>query len=335
MKIIYFAEEAWEEGYMREKLPGVEMVCYIGSLQDNAGVTDASADALSVFVNSTIGKEELDRFPNLKLIATRSTGFDHIDLYEVRKRNVAVVSVPSYGVNTVAEFAFALILALSRRICDARRQVTETGSFSQEGFTGFDLAGKTIGLIGCGNIGIHTVKIALGFGMRPLVYDVRHDMELAEKTGFTYVELPELLAQSDVISLHVPYNAHTHHIINSENISQIKKGAYLVNTARGAVVETAAVVRALESGILAGAGLDVLEHEDDMKNEGNFLLKENQNEEELKTVVANQYLIDHPRVIITPHIAFDTVEAVKRILDTTAENIAAYQEGTPQNLLAA
>ena len=333
MKILYFAQEAWEEDYMRGKLPGIELVSYVGSIQDNAEVADTSADALSVFVNSIVGSVEFDHFPNLKLLATRSTGFDHIDMVEAKKRGITVVSVPSYGVNTVAEFAFALLLALSRRVCDAHERVAETGSFSQRDLTGFDLSGKTIGIVGCGNIGVHVVKIANGFGMHPIVFDVKRDEALAKKLGFTYAELPELLAQSDVITLHVPYNKHTHHLINSGNISQIKKGAYLINTSRGAVVETQALVQALRSGSIAGAGLDVLEEEGDMADEMKLLTGNHPKEDELKIILENHYLMSHPRVIVTPHIAFDTKEAIERILDTTTENIFAYQKGTPQNVV--
>jgi len=320
MKVIYFAKEEWEKEYVKQRLPGVEFV------QDS----DADAEVLSVFVNHPVDAAQMDKYPKLKLIATRSTGVDHIDVQEAKKRNISVASVPGYGANTVAEFAFTLILALSRKVCDAHKQVTETGSFSQKGLTGFDLAGKTIGVVGCGKIGQHTSRIAKGFGMQVLVSDAFKNDALAKEIGFTYAELPELLGASDVISLHVPYMKETHHLINLSNIGQIKKGAYLINTARGAVVETSALVKALEDGILAGAGLDVLEEEGDMQDEMHLLSGPHPKEEELKVVLENHYLIDHPRVIITPHIAFDTREAIERILDTTVENIMSFMSGPKQ-----
>ena len=323
MKVIYFAKEEWEINYVKQKLPGVLFV------QEG----DPDAEVISVFVNHPVNAAEMDKYPKLRLIATRSTGTDHIDAQEAQKRGITVASVPGYGAPTVAEFAFALLLALSRKVCDAHKQVTETGSFSQSGMTGFDLAGKTIGVVGCGKIGQHTARIAKGFGMKVLVCDAHHDDKLAGEIGFAYAELPELLGASDVISLHVPYIKETHHLINRQNISQIKKGAYLINTARGAVVETAALVKALEEGILAGAGLDVLEEEGDMQDEMHLLSGAHPREEELKVVLENHYLIDHPRVIITPHIAFDTREAIERILDTTVENITTFASGTPKNLL--
>ena len=331
MKLVYFGQEAWEEAYIKDKLPGLDIVFKLGTVQDNAG--DPEAEMLCTFVNGHVDAPVFDTYPKLKLIATRSTGFDHIDLVEAKKRGIAVASVPSYGVNTVAEFAFALILALSRRVCEAHEQVSETGSFSQERLTGFDLQGKTIGVVGCGHIGIYVVKIANGFGMKALVFDAHRDDELAKENNFTYATLEELLAQADIVTLHVPYNEHTHHLINRQNISLIKKGAYLINTARGAVVETEAIIAALKNGTLAGAGLDVLEEEGDMNDELVLLSGPHPKEEELKVVLENHYLMTHPRVIITPHIAFDTNEAVRRILDTTIENIAAFQKGAPTNLV--
>ncbi len=304
MKVIYAADEAWEEEYFKGQLPGVELL--------PAG--DTAAEVLSVFVDHSVDAAELDKYPNLKLIATRSTGFDHIDLKAAAARGIVVASVPSYGVNTVAEFAFALILALSRKVCEAHARTVD-GSFSQEGLRGFDLAGKTLGLIGCGRIGVHTATIARGFGMEVLVYDVIQNAELAAKTGFVYVSLDDLLARADIVSIHVPYNTHTHHLINKDNVGRMKHGAYLVNTARGAVVETQALVEALESGALAGAGLDVLEDENNPQNP------------------LNRRLIKHPGVIVTPHVAFDTTEAVKRIIDTTAQNIAAFMRNEPLNLV--
>jgi D-lactate dehydrogenase len=320
MKLVYIAKEAWEENYFKEKLPEVEVV--------PAG--DASAEALCVFVDHPVGAADMARYPNLKLIATRSTGYDHIDLAEATRRGITVATVPSYGVNTVAEFAFALILALSRRVADARARVA-AGSFSQEGLQGFDLAGKTLGVVGCGRIGVHTATIGKGFGMEVLVYDPTHDEALAQKIGFAYADLPDLLSRADIVSLHAPYNEHTHHLINRDTIKQMKRGAYLINTARGALVETEALVEALKSGALAGAGLDVLEEEGDMHDEAKLLAQPHPKEEELRVVLENHYLMSHPRVIVTPHVAFDTEEAVRRILDTTIENVAAFMRGEPQN----
>ncbi|MFC1802064.1 NAD(P)-dependent oxidoreductase [Patescibacteria group bacterium] len=333
MKTICFYKNQWEKDYLSENLEGGEMIFLEGSISDHPDFSDSEVEVLTVFVKSHIGAEELDRFPNLKFIATRSTGFDHINLEEADKRGIVVSNVPTYGENTVAEFAFALLLNLSRKICSSYKRVLEQGSFSQESLSGFDLRGKTIGIIGAGNIGRHSIRIAKGFGMEVLAFDIKKDEEFAKEVGFKYADFDEILQTADIISLHVPYNPHTHHLINKENISSIKQGVYLINTSRGAVVETSALVEALEKGILAGAGLDVLEEEGYMGNDTELLADDHPDPETLKVLLSNQYLIDHPNVIITPHNAFQTKEAIERIFKTTVENIKAFEEGEPKNVV--
>jgi D-lactate dehydrogenase len=210
----------------------------------------------------------------------------------------------------------------------------KSGTFSPATLRGFDLEGKTIGVIGCGHIGMHMIRMCNGFGMKVIGFETHPDEVIARENNFTYASLDELLAQSDIVTLHVPYNAHTHHLINKEKIATMKKGAYLINTSRGAIVETEALTEALESGQLAGAGLDVLEEEGDMIDETALLKSPHPNEEALKVTLENHYLITHPRVIVTPHLAFNTDEAVKRILDTTIENIQHFAEGSPINTVA-
>ena len=333
MNIHYFSGEAWEEAYVRERLPNENITFHEGSLAAFPELADPETEALCTFIESHIGGAEMDRFPALKLIATRSTGFDHIDLAAAKERGISVANVPFYGENTVAEFTFALLLALSRRVIDADERVRE-GDFSPKGLRGFDLAGKTLGVVGCGHIGMHVIRMANGFGMKVLGFEVHPDPARAAEFNFTYASLPELLAESDIITLHVPYNEHTHHLINSENIAGIKKGAYLINTARGAVVETDALVSALKAGTLAGAALDVLEEEGDMNDEAALLTAEHPNAAAIKIALENHYLIEHPRVIVTPHTAFNTTEAVERILSTTIENIAGFAAGTPVHIVS-
>lgn len=332
MKIAYFSKESWEKELVQSKLSSSAITFYDGSIGEHPDVSDPETEIISVFVESKISAAELDRFPKLRLIATRSTGFDHIDLGETSKRGIVVASVPSYGENTVAEFAMGLLLALSRKIIDADERVRETGTFSQEGLRGFDLRGKTIGIIGAGKIGMHMIRMARGFDMNVIVFDIKPDGTLAQKLGFSYVTLPELLASSDIISVHVLLNPHTRHLINVENIGSLKKGVRIINTSRGGVIETDALVEGLKRGIIEGAALDVLEEEGDLGEELE-LLAQHPNAEGLKTVLENHFLIDHPRVIVTPHVAFNTEEAVKRILDTTIDNIAAFENGTPQNIV--
>jgi len=334
MKLVYIIEEDWEKDYLKNKLSlaGWETdFRRVGT--DGLLCTDVEAEAISIFITTKITASEMDKFPKLKLIATRSTGFDHIDLEEAKKRGITVCTVPSYGVNTVAEFTFALILALSRRVCEAHNRVCNTGSFSQEGLRGFDLAGKTIGIVGTGHIGVHAIQMAKGFAMNVLAFDAFPREGLDKEMGFTYVPFNELLNKSDIVTLHVPYNEHTHHLINKDNVHEFKKGAYLINTARGAVVETGALIDVLMDKTLAGAGLDVLEEEGDMQDDERLFSNLHPKEEELKTILENHYLIDHPRVIVTAHIAFDSQEAIERILDTTANNLIAFSNGKPSNVI--
>lgn len=321
MKIHYFGGEPWEEAYVRAKLQNEEIIFHTKSLGALPDLTDADAEVLCPFIDSPIKEADMARFPALKLIATRSTGFDHIDLAAAKARGIVVANVPFYGENTVAEFTFALILALSRRIIDADEKV-RAGTFSPNGLRGFDLSGKTIGVVGTGHIGAHAIRMAKGFGMNVIGFDAFPNAELSQTLDFPYIPLPELLAKSDIVTLHVPYNEHTHHLINKENIGSFKKGAYLINTARGAVVETEALIEALKNETLAGAGLDVLEEEQNLQDK------------ESKVSIENQYLIAHPRVIVTPHLAFNTQEAVERILNTTIENIKGFEAGTPTNTVS-
>lgn len=322
MKIHYFSGEPWEEAFVRARLPNEEIVFHAESLGALPDISDPDASVLCSFIESPIGEAEMSRFPALKLIATRSTGFDHIDLAAAKARGITVVNVPFYGENTVAEFAFALLLALSRRIIDADEQVRATGAFSPAGLRGFDLAGKTIGVVGTGHIGAHLIRMAQGFGMKVIGFDAFPNAELSRTLDFPYVPLPELLAASDIVTLHVPYNEHTHHLINKSNVGNFKKGSYLINTARGAVVETAALIEGLKNGTIAGAGLDVLEEEQNLQDKTSEISAE------------NHYLIDHPRVIVTPHCAFNTQEAVERIIDTTVENIRGFEAGSPANVVS-
>ena len=289
----------------------------------------SGAEILSVFIYSQLNAERLSKFPSLKLVATRSTGYDHIDTDYCAKHGITVSNVPFYGENTVAEHTFALILSLSRNVHKAYVR-TIKGDFTLDGLRGFDLKGKTLGIIGAGHIGLHVVRMAKGFGMDVLVFDVKQDHFLEEVLGFRYTDFDNLLANSDIISLHAPYNPKTHHLINRGNIGKIKRGAILVNTARGSLVETHALVEALDKGILSGAGLDALEGEELIKEEKQILSRQYP-QDKLETLVKNHILLHRENVVITPHVAFYSQEALQRILDTTISNIQSFTAGKPVN----
>ncbi len=291
------------------------------------------AEIVSVFIHSEVTEEIIEAMPKLKMITTRSTGYDHVDLEACAKRGIIVSNVPRYGENTVAEHAFGLILSLSRKIYHAYLRTSRL-DFSTAGLRGFDIRGKTLGVIGAGAIGMHVIRIAKGFGMNVLAYDGREQPLLAEVLGYKYVSLEQLLGESDVISIHVPLIPQTHHMINHETIRMIKPGAILINTARGAVVETSALVTALNEGIIAGAGLDVLEGEETIAEEAQLMTSDSIPVEKLRTMVQNYALLHRDNVIITPHIGFYSIEAEERIMETTVENVRAFRNGTPINVVS-
>jgi D-lactate dehydrogenase len=288
-------------------------------------------EVLSVFVGSRVGGDLLAACPDLRLVATRSTGFDHVDLAACQAAGVAVANVPTYGENTVAEHTFALILALSRNVHKAWMR-TQRGDFSLAGLGGFDLRGRVLGLVGTGHIGLHVAKIGRGFGMEVIAADPRPQPLLAEVIGFRYVPLDELVAQADIVSLHAPYTPATHHLVDRRLLERFKPGALLVNTARGGLVDAEALLWALDGGILRGAGLDVLEGEE-LLTEDRRLLALERDQEALRRLVENQLLAGREDVVVTPHIGFDSAEAVQRILDVTAGNVAAFLAGRPENLV--
>ena len=333
LKIGFFEAEGWEEPVLRQAFPVDSLYLSPDRLAEDALPAERDFDALAVFVNSKINSGVLKEFPNLKLVTTRSTGYDHVDARTCTKRGVAAAYVPGYGDNTVAEFAFGLLLALTRKIYLGIDQVKERGLFSFEGLRGVDLARRTMGVVGTGRIGRHTIKIARGFEMNVLAYDPRPDQAFAAAAGFVYKDLPDLLKESDAVTLHCPYNKATHHLLNHKNIGLMKKGAYLINTARGGLVETDALVEALQEGRLAGAGLDVLEEEGDVKDEVHFLAAGHPRREELRVLLENHILMKMPNVLITPHNAFNSKEALERILRTTIENIQSFFAGKPVNLI--
>jgi D-lactate dehydrogenase len=326
VKIGFFETENWEAEYFKKALEGNELFFSEKKLNKDNLPEQNDFDAVSIFVCSEMDKETISHFPNLKLITARSAGFDHIDLKTAKEKNISIAYVPGYGDNTVAEFAFALLLDISRKIYESYDRIRETGSFSPEGLRGFDLKGKTMGIVGTGRIGRETAQIAKGFDMNVIAFDISPDEKFARENGIKYVSFDELLANSDVISLHVPHMESTHHIINSGNINKIKKGAVLINTARGGLVETDALIKALNEKILAGVGLDVLEEEGAIKDERSLLLYGRPEEHNLKTLLQNHVLIDMPNVIITPHNAFNTQEALTRILETDVQNIKSFAE---------
>lgn len=313
--------------YTRSQLAGFP--CSLRAEKISLDNLDPKTEILGVFVEAPVTKQIIAKLPKLKLIAAMSTGYDHIDLKECKKRKIIVANVPTYGENTVAEHTMALILGLTRKLFQSVKRVKE-GVYDFHGLRGVDLKGKTLGVIGTGHIGLHVIRMAEGFEMKIIAYDKFPNQDAAKKMHFTYTTLPKLLAESDITTLHAPLFKETHHLINKKNIKKIKKGALLINTARGALVDPEALVWALQNNHLAGAGLDVLEDEQLMQDEDKML---SCTDCQIRTSLMNNMLIDHPNTIITPHNAFNSTEALQRIIDVTVENIKEFINGKPRNVI--
>lgn len=332
LKIAFFELQEWERTYLQTGLDG-HQVCLFKDVLDEKNVDEVSDyDVISIFIYSNINKQILDKLAKLRLIATRSTGFDHIDLKECKQRGITVCNVPAYGDITVAEHTFALILSLSRLIHEDYER-SRRGDFTCEGIQGFDLYGKTLGVLGTGKIGMKVIEIAKGFNMNILAYDLFPNQALAEKIGFQYTTIDDLLKKADVLSLHLPLNDDTYHFVNKGSIAKMKQGAVIVNTARGGLIDTQALTEALVNGHLNGAGLDVLEEESLIREEAQLLL-DNVPREQLATMLRAHILLRLNNVIITPHCAFNSKESLQRLVSTTVENINAFIEGKPKNLVA-
>ena len=328
MKIGFFEVKKWETKRFRRSFPQAEIIKEELTEQNAHKFKDL--EIISTFIYSRLDKKTLKQLPKLKFISTRSTGFDHIDLNYCKKNKIKVSNVPEYGSRTVAEFTFTLILALTRKLIPCIEQIKKL-EFNPLDLKGIDLFGKTIGIIGLGKIGSEVLKIASGFGMKILVFNRSRRLELEKKYKFEYVDLKTLLKSSDIITLHLPLTPKTKHILNSKTLKYCKKGAFLINTARGGLIETQALLCALEDGTLSGAALDVLEEEDDLKEELEVLTGKEKGKLNYKELVLNHILLNHPKIIVTPHNAFNTKEALDRITITTIENINNFLKGLHKN----
>lgn len=338
-RVVLFVDldREWAAPLLREELATVEgeLRLFRGPLPaalDELGPRLDRVEVLSTFIASPVRGPELERLPGLRLVAARSTGFDHIDVGRARERGVTVCNVPVYGDNTVAEHTFALILSLSRKLRETYERVRR-GEFDLERLEGFDLRGRTLGVVGTGHIGLRVIQMARGFSMRVLAHDPREQPLLADVLGFAYRPLDEVLAESDIVTLHAPLTPQTHHLVNARTLQRMKRGALLVNTSRGALVDTDALLAALREGRLAGVGLDVLEQESALIDEDHARAGLH-DVETMRTMLLNHLLLQRDNVVFTPHLAFNSREANERIYRTTAANVRAYLAGAPQNVVA-
>jgi D-lactate dehydrogenase len=331
MKVAVFSTKSYDRRFLdaANRDHGHDLTFYEPRLTLETWPLAAEFPVICVFVNDRLDASVLAHLARdgTRLIALRCAGFNNVDLAAARTLGVAVARVPAYSPHAVAEHTAGLILALNRQIPRAYNRVRD-GNFALDGLLGFDLHGQTVGIVGTGKIGALVAKIMRGFGCHLLGYDpVRNPA--CEALGVRYVALAELLAGSDIVSLHCPLTPDTHHLIDEQTVGQLKPGAMLINTSRGALIDTQAVVRALKNGKLAYLGLDVYEEEADLFFEdlSNRVIQDD--------VFAR--LLTFPNVIITGHQAFFTSEALTSIAATTLQNITDFERGrlAPENEVTA
>lgn len=328
--LIFDLREAEKAFFERNKFENFDIKFIEGSLNEET-VNNLSEEDLeqamiiSVFITSEINQKVLDKFKNLRVISTRSTGCDHIDFEPCLNKNIALINVEKYGNTSVSQFTFALILALVRHLFPAVDAI-KSGACIEQDYTGRNLNTLTLGLIGTGAIGAGVCEIAHGFNMKILAYDLYPKNELEQKYNVKYVEMDELLKNSDIVSLHLPYLKENYHIIAEEEIKKMKDGAYFINVSRGELVDLAPLLKYIKKGNLKGAALDVvacvdpncLEEVKVSERSSLMCLEESKVVKELNSL---------PNVIITPHMAYDTQESVDYILEKTFEGLTDFLNG--------
>lgn len=290
--IVFLEVEPQDESQIRKQYPKASIECCTLS-EDELIKKYPNAEIICVFIYSTLSGDTISALKNLQCIITRSVGYDHIDLRTAHEKGVVVCNVPDYGSHVIAEHVFALLLSTIRQIVQGDDRV-EHSSFDFHGLRGIALKGKTLGIVGVGKIGKNVARIAsLGFLMDVFAYDTNPDEDAARECHFTYVSLEELWQKSDIITLHVPLLESTKHMVNRDSISKMKDGVVLINTARGGVIDTKALIEGIQSKKISHAALDVLEHEQNIRED--------------------QELIRLPQVVITPHTAFYADDSMKKV----------------------
>lgn len=324
MKVAVFDAHGFERVPLTEinRRFGYELVFFEPRLTPETATLARGFSVVCSFANDRVNAQTLKTLQSegVQLIALRSAGFNHVDLVEAARLGIKVVRVPAYSPYSVAEHAVCLILALNRKIHRAYARVREL-NFSLDGLVGFDLHGKTVGVIGTGRIGAVFSRIMAGFGCRVLVYDLEPNPELASVAGVSYVDLSTIIETSDIVSLHVPLTPETRHVIDQKALARMKKGVMLINTGRGALIEAHALVASLKCGHVGSAGLDVYEEEE------NVFFQDLSGQILQDDILAR--LLTFPNVLITSHQAFLTREALHNIAETTLENIRDFEMKRP------
>ena len=333
MKMLMFDyRESEKEFFEKNNFQDIEITFIKEPLNEMSQLTQEQydeTDVISVFISSQVCEEVLKRFKNLRVVATRSTGYNHIDVKHCSQNNIAVFNVEEYGQTSVAQYTMALILALVRNLFPAYLDI-QRNYVNHADYEGRNLNKLTIGIIGCGSIGGAVAKIANFFDMKVLVHSYAKRTDVSSFAE--YVSLDELLENSDIVTLHVPYSSENYHMIGEEEFSKMKDGAYFVNTARGELIDIVALYENLLSGKIKGAALDVLECEYlalAPENVVNDIKSSNSNC--VASALITQKLLGMRNVIITPHIAYNTQESVDTLLETTFNNIRDFHKGVRNN----
>ncbi len=321
MRIAVFSTKPFDRRFLdgANEDHGHELRYLEARLNEDTAVLAQGCEAVCPFVNDDVGAPVVEHLARqgIRLIALRSAGFNHVDLRAAEAQGLTVSRVPAYSPYAVAEHAVGLVLNLNRKLHRAHQRVRE-GNFALDGLLGFDLHGRTVSVLGTGKIGAVFARIMLGFGCRVLAHDPYPSDEL-KAVGVEYVDLEAALAQGDVVALHLPLTPGTHHLVDAEAIDRMKDGVMLINTSRGGLVDTRAVIDGLKSGRIGGLGLDVYEEEADL-----FF------EDLSDTVIQDDVfarLLTFPNVLITGHQGFFTRDALENIARTTLENATAFESG--------
>lgn len=322
MKTAVFSTHEFEQPYLLKAANDSHELIFIStSLNKETAILAKGCQAISIFVNDLADQATLEKLSTIdvRYIALRSAGYNNIDLEAAKLLGLKVARVASYSPSAIAEHAVALMLVLNRRLIQAYNQI-QLFNFSLDGLVGFDMKTKTIGIIGTGKIGSQVARILYGFGCRIVAYDIIENQTLKYELKVEYVSLPELFAQSDIITLHTPLTSTNHYLIRKETLAQMKKGVMLINTARGGLLNTTDVIAALESGIIGYLGIDVYEHE-----EGLFFEDHSQDSLHDQTISS---LMTFKNVLITGHLAFLTTTALENIAKTTIQNLHCFTTST-------
>ena len=335
MKMLFFEEKEAEKTYFKEhKINDFEITFFDEVLDKNTELTDKQYEetvVLSIFINSNITNEVISKFKNLMVVSTRSTGYNHIDIEACKKRNIAVINVEDYGKTSVAQYTIGVMITLVRNILTANEDVKKQ-IYNKNHYCGKDLSGMNLGVIGTGAIGENVCIIAKSLGMNILACDCVKNEKL--KQYVNYCDFDNLLKNSDIITLHIPYSQNTYHLIGKNEFEKMKNGVYIINTARGELIDIEALYEALENKKVKGTALDVLECEN-LNYSNNDFVKQLQVAENtcLKYNMISRKLAEQSNVIITPHIAYNTIDSVNKILDTTFKSIKDYFKGRNTNLV--